>query len=102
MDIEELCYSKLCQSDEGHPFLERGLVVHSNFSWHVMYCTAHVLNSDVLAAIPSIITSVSACKEALHYLDTLSLYCGNPDEKFITLAEFRKGIFTNSKFSIIY
>ena len=99
--VKNCDYSKLCQSDEGHQYLECGIVIHSDFTCHLLYYTARVPNSDVLLSIPSaIITSASVCKEVFELLDTLPLCSRNPDEKFISLAETRKGVFTNGKFTV--
>jgi len=90
-----LCYSKICQADSEYPYLERGIIIRADFSWHVQYAGQQVPYSDVFSCLPTYISSLSACNDALLLIDTLPLCCGNPDEMFAPLVEQRKGIFMN-------
>ena len=97
IDNEELHYSKVEKSKDGHLPFERGLVIQKDFTWNIYCKESKILpDCDICSSIPKIISSLSSFKFALQMIDSCALCVGNSDKKFTPLVKQRKGIFTNA------
>ena len=97
IDNEELHYSKVEKSKDGHLQFERGLVIQKDFTWNIYCKESKILpDCDICSSIPKIISSLSSFKFALQMIDSCALCVRNSDEKFTPLVKQRKGIFTNA------
>lgn len=82
---------------------EQGLVVSASiiikddFRWKLIF-HGEMMDSrnPALSFFPADLRSVAAFKSLLVHVSGCDLCCGNPDERFVLLAERRKGKFMNS------
>jgi hypothetical protein len=83
-------------TDNG-PVVAKSIRINDDFSWqlHIHQKMVHLESLEV--SLPCSLVSISAFKEVFSNIVGSNICCGNPDEKFHSLAHSRKGVFLNSK-----
>ena len=82
-------------SDRG-PCVKLSLCIDSDFVW-TLYVHGIALNSasPVMTSASPFLESVSQVASVLSFVDSCTICCGNPDEKYLPLVKSRKGKFVD-------
>lgn len=94
---DHLTFCKLsCNSTSGNPQVGFSVRVCEDFTWTVLVGGRQLQPSNcaMLIDLPRSLVTVSDVVEALERINTLKVCPGNGDEKFSSLRNFRKGVFT--------
>ena len=76
------------------PVVAVSICIHEDFSWQ-LYVQRKVIE-PCSPALPRVLDSVSALEAIISYVSSCNICCGNSDEKFLPLANCRKGKFMDS------
>ena len=83
---------------EGSLIVAASVTIHEGFSWQVQM-QDRIIPPQQFYSVD--LTSVSAISNLITTVNSRSICCGNPDEKFLPLVKARKGKFMDSSGSCL-
>lgn len=82
----------LFQSSDKGPCVKLSLCISGDFGWTLyVHGVAVDSSSPIMASASPLLESVSQVASILSFVDSCTVCCGNPDDKYLPLVKSRKG-----------